>query len=89
MSFLYFSNNLFLKLASFSDAIISNSEAGLHAFKIKSKKAKVIYNGVRFERFQQAFNWKEIRNSRVSRHLLLWLWWLPFQDLKTMICFLM
>ncbi len=57
-------NNLFFKIScSFSDAIISNSEAGLHAFKIKSKKAKVIYNGVRFERFQQAFNWKEIRNS--------------------------
>lgn len=57
-------NNLFFKISCrFSDAIISNSKAGLHAFNVSSNKAKVIYNGVRLERFQQVFNSKEIRDS--------------------------
>lgn len=57
-------NNLFFNIScTFSDAIISNSKAGLEAFNVKSRKAKVIYNGVRLERFQQAFNSKEIRDS--------------------------
>ena len=57
-------NNLFFNISCiFSDAIISNSKAGLKAFNVKSKKAKVIYNGVRLERFHQEFNLLETRSS--------------------------
>lgn len=57
-----FSSLFFHASCFFSDAIISNSRAGLQAFKINSPKAKVIYNGVRLERFQQNFNQKEVRD---------------------------
>jgi len=47
----------------FSDVILSNSQAGLAAYKIKTPKARVILNGVNLERFQQKFNTKEIREE--------------------------
>lgn len=37
----------------FSDAVLSNSKAGLEAYGVRSAKAKVIYNGVRLSRFSQ------------------------------------
>lgn len=40
----------------FSDAILSNSDAGLIAYRIRSPKAKVIRNGVNLKRFQQQFD---------------------------------
>ena len=39
----------------FSDLILSNSKAGLEAYKVNKKKARVIWNGVNLERFQQKF----------------------------------
>ena len=57
-------NNLFFRVScKFSDSIISNSKAGLKAFNVNSGKAKVIYNGVRLERFKQDFRPMEIRDS--------------------------
>lgn len=57
-------NNLFFKIScKFSDAIISNSKAGLRAFNVNGSKAKVIYNGVRLERFRQDFRPIEMRES--------------------------
>jgi len=47
----------------FSDIILSNSKAGLRAFKINSPKAKVIYNGVQLERFEKKINTKEVRKE--------------------------
>ncbi|HEY5124475.1 MAG TPA: glycosyltransferase family 4 protein, partial [Ignavibacteria bacterium] len=46
-----------------SDVILSNSKAGLHAYQINSTKAKVIYNGVRSERFQQHFDTRKVRKE--------------------------
>lgn len=40
----------------FADVILSNSNAGLLAYKIKSKKAKVIRNGVHIDRFKEKYN---------------------------------
>lgn len=55
-------NGLFFRLSCFfSDAIISNSAAGLRAFKVKSKKAKVIYNGVRPDRFSEKVSGEGVR----------------------------
>jgi len=55
-------SNLFFNISCyFSDAIISNSRAGLTAFNVNSPKAKVIYNGVRLERFHQDFKNDRIR----------------------------
>lgn len=47
----------------FSEVVLSNSEAGLQAYNIKSKKAKVINNGVNLERFQQYFDTKKVREE--------------------------
>ena len=49
----------------FSTIIISNSVAGLIAYKIKNKNCKVIYNGVFFNRFINLPN-KEIIRSKYS-----------------------
>ena len=43
----------------FSDLILSNSKAGITAYKSNPQKSKVIWNGVHLERFQQAFNNEE------------------------------
>lgn len=57
-------NNLFFRLSClFSNLIISNSKAGLRAFNVNSKKAKVIYNGVRLERFHQQYHLQQIRDE--------------------------
>lgn len=57
-------SNLFFKLSClFSNLIISNSKAGLRAFNVNSKKARVIYNGVRLERFHQQYPLVQIRNE--------------------------
>lgn len=56
-------NNLFFKTSiRFSRVILSNSESGLRAYNVNLAKAKVIYNGVRLERFQQIHIQKEIRD---------------------------
>ena len=47
-----------------SDVIISNSEAGIKAYNINNQdKKKVIYNGVRLERFKLNINKNDIRNK--------------------------
>ncbi|MDC3105176.1 glycosyltransferase family 4 protein [bacterium] len=40
----------------FSDSILSNSKAGIEAYNIKSKKGKVIYNGINISRFDKYFD---------------------------------
>lgn len=47
----------------FSELILSNSKAGIVAYKANPKKSKVILNGVHLERFLQRFNTEEIRNE--------------------------
>ncbi len=47
----------------FSEVVLSNSIAGLQAYNVKTLKAKVIYNGVRLERFQQSFDTKKVREE--------------------------
>ena len=47
----------------FSNQILSNSETGLYAYRINSSKAKVIYNGLHPERFDQQFDSMEIRKE--------------------------
>lgn len=48
---------------SFSEIILSNSMAGLSAYKLASSKTKVIYNGVNLERFNLDL---DIRRGRVE-----------------------
>ena len=47
----------------FSNVILSNSDAGLKAYNITSPKAKVIWNGVHMERFQQKFDHDKVREE--------------------------
>lgn len=47
----------------FSDVIVANSNAGLHAYKVPVKKSKVIYNGYNFERNYQIKSKEVIRNK--------------------------
>lgn len=47
----------------FSNVILSNSKSGLRAYKINTTKAKVIWNGVNFERFQQKFITTKVREE--------------------------
>lgn len=47
----------------FSDVILSNSKAGLDAYKIRSPKARVIWNGVNLHRFRQDFDSKSERGT--------------------------
>jgi glycosyltransferase involved in cell wall biosynthesis len=57
-------NPLFFKAdIFFSDLILSNSEAGLKAYKIESPKAKVVWNGVNLERFHRKFDIENIRRE--------------------------
>lgn len=56
--YLFFKANIF-----FSDVILSNSEAGIHAYNVKTPKVKVIRNGVNLERFNKDFNSKLVRQS--------------------------
>ena len=47
----------------FSNSILSNSKAGIEAYKIKSKKGKVIYNGINIERFIKQFDSSKLREN--------------------------
>jgi glycosyltransferase involved in cell wall biosynthesis len=47
----------------FSNIILSNSQAGLIAYKISNPKAMVIWNGVRLERFQQEYDFETEREK--------------------------
>jgi len=46
-----------------ADVILSNSEAGIRAYNVKTPKAKVILNGVNIERFNKEFNSKWVREN--------------------------
>lgn len=48
----FFASIIFKINYFFSDKIVSNSIAGLKAYKINNKKAEVIYNGIRLDRFE-------------------------------------
>ena len=56
--YFYFNIDIFL-----SDAILSNSKAGLMAYKIYSNKAKVILNGVNLLRFQHNFDIQKVKEE--------------------------
>jgi glycosyltransferase involved in cell wall biosynthesis len=57
-------NSLFFKTdIRFSDVFLANSQAGLNSYKIKSSKAKVIWNGVNLERFKQKYEVDKIRKE--------------------------
>lgn len=57
-------SSLFFKIdIFFSNIFLSNSKAGLDAYKINSIKAKVIWNGVHLERFQQKYDLKVVREE--------------------------
>jgi glycosyltransferase involved in cell wall biosynthesis len=47
----------------FSDLITSNSKAGIEAFQVSPKKSRIIYNGIRMERFNRVFNNSAIREK--------------------------
>lgn len=47
----------------FSDIVLSNSIAGINAYKINSAKAKVIRNGVHLERFNHSYHTGSIRQE--------------------------
>jgi glycosyltransferase involved in cell wall biosynthesis len=54
----FFSADIF-----FSDVILSNSYAGLTAYKLDLPKTKVIWNGVHLERFQKNYNKEEVKEK--------------------------
>jgi glycosyltransferase involved in cell wall biosynthesis len=55
---------LFLKIDFFfSDIILSNSHAGLKAYKVNSPKAKVIWNGVNLDRFQGKYDITKVKEE--------------------------
>ena len=56
--YLFFSSNIL-----FSNIILANSKAGLTAHKVKSHKAKAIWNGVHLERFQQKYDLKKVKEE--------------------------
>lgn len=47
----------------FSDIVLSNSEAGLRSYKIRTAKARIIYNGVRLSRFNKLFDIQRVRQE--------------------------
>lgn len=55
---------LFLRIDFFfSDIILSNSYAGLKAYKVNSPKAKVIWNGVNLDRFQEKYDIEKVKEE--------------------------
>jgi glycosyltransferase involved in cell wall biosynthesis len=58
LDFCFFAFDIF-----FADVILSNSIAGLQAYKINSGKAKVLPNGVQIERFRKNFDKKVEREK--------------------------
>lgn len=60
----YSKYHLLLMINSFfSDAVLSNSRAGLEIYGVKPPKGKVIYNGVRLSRFRKDFQQEEVRSE--------------------------
>lgn len=59
----FFARIVFNANCHFSDKILGNSEAGFSAYGIKGNKKKVIYNGVRLERFNIQINKNEKRSE--------------------------
>jgi glycosyltransferase involved in cell wall biosynthesis len=47
----------------FSNVILSNSRAGLAAYRLNTPKARVIWNGVHLERFNVTHNVDEVRKE--------------------------
>ena len=45
----------------FSNIVLSNSEAGLEAYKVKSVKTRVIHNGVHLDRFDQKYETSKVK----------------------------
>lgn len=58
LSFLFFKADIL-----FADIILSNSKAGLAAYKIDTQKARVIWNGVNPDRFQQKFDTEKTKKD--------------------------
>lgn len=57
-------SNLFFKTCCyFSDFILGNSEAGFNAYGVRGTKKRLIYNGVRFERFSISIDKEEYRKK--------------------------
>jgi glycosyltransferase involved in cell wall biosynthesis len=56
-------NLFFIADVFYSDIVLSNSQAGLAAYKVAAPKSRVIMNGVRLERFRQKFNTKVLREE--------------------------
>ena len=53
---------LFYKISCWtSDFILSNSQAGVQAYKLKSDKVHVIYNGINLERFNKTVDQNKLR----------------------------
>jgi glycosyltransferase involved in cell wall biosynthesis len=58
------SKSILFKISSiFSDLILSNSQAGIRAYKVNPQKSKVILNGVHLERFQKKYVTEETRKE--------------------------
>ena len=58
LSYLFFKTDIL-----FADIILSNSNAGLAAYKIKTPRARVIWNGANPERFQQKFDTEKTKKE--------------------------
>lgn len=57
---------LFFKASCFfSNIILSNSQAGIEAYNLSTKKSRVIYNGVNFERFTKKVD-KDIIRKKIK-----------------------
>jgi glycosyltransferase involved in cell wall biosynthesis len=54
----------FFKISCFfSDSILSNSKAGLLAYRIRGRKGRVIYNGININRFNKDFHKEKTRKK--------------------------
>lgn len=66
----------------FSDVILSNSDAGLRAYKIRTPKAKVIYNGVNLMRFSDSLKDNDAKNELRIRDMHVVIMVATFSHLK-------
>lgn len=73
----YFHTDIF-----FANAILSNSNAGLMAYKIYSKKAKAIWNGVNLVRFQHNYDIQKVREELTTTAKFMLVMVATFSDLK-------
>jgi glycosyltransferase involved in cell wall biosynthesis len=66
-------NHLFFRAdIFFSDIILSNSYAGLVAYRLSNSKTKVIWNGVHLERFQKKYDKEKVKeNLNVTTEFML------------------